>query len=265
MSDLNNGLVMVSGGFDPLHPGHLLYFKAARAYGWELLVAIDSDEFVARKHPVMLPSLERMKLLQALRDVDLVEMGTGTDVSDILRDYRPRVYCVGPDHADLDFPEKGVCAELGIDLIVLDHLPKMSSTELISRVQWSSRNLPVTVSLITRKDPRGVLLVRNKDGWGLPGGFVEPGEDLEQAFYRETMEELGVTPQGVYYEESRAGMYHDGREVLAVYYDGWVHTFSPGKESLEVKWSTSAEKLTSDCDQSVYDRELASWRRKYQP
>ena len=42
-------VVLVTGGFDPLHSGHLAYFKAAKALGDTLVVGINSDSWLKRK------------------------------------------------------------------------------------------------------------------------------------------------------------------------------------------------------------------------
>ena len=42
-------LVLVTGGFDPLHKGHLEYFKAAKKLGDKLIVGVNSDEWLTRK------------------------------------------------------------------------------------------------------------------------------------------------------------------------------------------------------------------------
>jgi cytidyltransferase-like protein len=39
-------IVLVTGGFDPIHSGHLEYFKAARALGDRLIVGLNSDDMV---------------------------------------------------------------------------------------------------------------------------------------------------------------------------------------------------------------------------
>ena len=44
-----NKIVIVTGGFDPLHEGHIEYFKAARELGDHLIVGINSDDWLARK------------------------------------------------------------------------------------------------------------------------------------------------------------------------------------------------------------------------
>ena len=66
-------IVLVSGGFDPLHSGHLLYFEEARKLGDELWVGVNSDAWLVRKkgRPFM-PFSERSNIVKNLRMVDQV-------------------------------------------------------------------------------------------------------------------------------------------------------------------------------------------------
>lgn len=66
-------IVIVTGGFDPIHSGHLAYFQAAKQLGDMLVVGLNSDEWLTRKKgkPFM-PMSERFALVSALRIVDEV-------------------------------------------------------------------------------------------------------------------------------------------------------------------------------------------------
>lgn len=66
-------IVIVTGGFDPIHSGHIEYFKAAKKLGDKLLVGANSDEWLTRKkgRPFM-PIEERIAILEALEVVDEV-------------------------------------------------------------------------------------------------------------------------------------------------------------------------------------------------
>jgi cytidyltransferase-like protein len=66
-------IVLVTGGFDPLHSGHLAYFRAAKALGDRLIVGVNSDAWLTRKkgRPFM-PVWERAELIQNLKMVDQV-------------------------------------------------------------------------------------------------------------------------------------------------------------------------------------------------
>jgi len=66
-------VVMVSGGFDPIHSGHIEYFKAARALGDKLVVAVNSDAWLARKKGKrFMPFAERANIIKHLDMVDEV-------------------------------------------------------------------------------------------------------------------------------------------------------------------------------------------------
>ena len=65
--------VLVTGGFDPLHSGHIAYFKAAKKLGDKLVVGVNSDEWLTRKkgRPFM-PFEERCAIIKELACVDQV-------------------------------------------------------------------------------------------------------------------------------------------------------------------------------------------------
>jgi cytidyltransferase-like protein len=66
-------IVLVTGGFDPLHSGHIEYFNAAKELGDKLIVGINSDEWLARKkgQPFM-PWQERAAIVANLQVIDRV-------------------------------------------------------------------------------------------------------------------------------------------------------------------------------------------------
>jgi len=70
---INNHMrtVLVTGGFDPLHSGHLSYFESAKSLGDRLIVGVNSDAWLARKKGrSFMPSSERTALVDALSVVD---------------------------------------------------------------------------------------------------------------------------------------------------------------------------------------------------
>ena len=66
-------VVLITGGFDPLHSGHIAYFKAARELGDHLVVGVNSDKWLTRKkgRPFM-PFEERTAIIKELACVDEV-------------------------------------------------------------------------------------------------------------------------------------------------------------------------------------------------
>jgi cytidyltransferase-like protein len=64
-------IVLVTGGFDPLHSGHLAYLKAARKLGDKLIVGVNSDSWLERKKGKnFLPLSERYEIVSSIKYVD---------------------------------------------------------------------------------------------------------------------------------------------------------------------------------------------------
>ena len=64
-------IVLVTGGFDPLHSGHLTYLREAKKLGDKLIVGINSDDWLIRKKGKnFLPEQERHEILSSIRYVD---------------------------------------------------------------------------------------------------------------------------------------------------------------------------------------------------
>ena len=73
-------IVLVTGGFDPLHSGHIEYFYAAKKLGDKLVVGLNSDEWLARKKgKSFMPFNERYTIINALEMVDDVISFSDTD------------------------------------------------------------------------------------------------------------------------------------------------------------------------------------------
>jgi D-beta-D-heptose 7-phosphate kinase/D-beta-D-heptose 1-phosphate adenosyltransferase len=132
LQSLAGRVTMVSGGFDPLHPGHVAYFRAASELGLPLLCNVSSDEWVARKHPPLLTQAERLELIDAIRFVDYTH-AEETSTEDVLARLRPRFFAKGDDWRDrLPESERVVCAENGVEVVFLDTVLD-SSTDVLRR------------------------------------------------------------------------------------------------------------------------------------
>ena len=71
-------IVLVTGGFDPLHSGHIDYFKAAKKLGDELWVGLNSDEWLVRKKgQAFMPYNERLAIIRNLNMVDNIAVCYG--------------------------------------------------------------------------------------------------------------------------------------------------------------------------------------------
>ena len=119
---------MVDGGFDPLHTGHLRYFKEAKASsGVPLLCNVSPDFYVLRKHKPLLSQAERVELIDALEVVDYVHASTGTTEA-VLEQLRPRFYAKGIDWKDkLPLGEVRMCRKHEIAITYLDCVTNSSS------------------------------------------------------------------------------------------------------------------------------------------
>jgi cytidyltransferase-like protein len=132
LGELAGTVTMVSGGFDPLHPGHLAYFRAAAALGAPLLVNVSGDDWVARKHVPLLTQGERIQLIDALEMVDYVHAEQGSTAG-VLAALRPRYFAKGADwEGRLPDDEIEVCEDNDIEVVFLDTVVD-SSTDVLRR------------------------------------------------------------------------------------------------------------------------------------
>src|SRR3989344_1243608 len=113
--------VAVSGGFDPIHIGHVRYFKTARKLGDKLVVILNNDNWLHNKKGfVFMPETERKELIEMFPFVDKVLLTDhkpkDPDISVVraLRKIRPEIFANGGDRFKDDIPEAILCNELGI-------------------------------------------------------------------------------------------------------------------------------------------------------
>lgn len=109
-------IVLVTGGFDPIHSGHIEYFKAAKALGDELIVGINSDAWLSRKKgQEFMPFKERRAIIQALKMVDGTVEFNDDDNSSINAIHKVR----------LNYPSEKIIFANGGDR-TKDNIPEMS-------------------------------------------------------------------------------------------------------------------------------------------
>ncbi len=115
-------LVATSGGFDPLHGGHLRSLAAARALGDALVVIANGDGYLLRKKGyAFMPAEDRLQILDALRFVDFViPFDDGSPVvSGAVALVRPAIFAKGVDlERPEDLPEWGACLSVGCRVIL---------------------------------------------------------------------------------------------------------------------------------------------------
>lgn len=114
-------IVCVSGYFDPIHVGHLEYFKFSKKIGDKLMVIINNDDqAILKKGKPFMPCEERIKIIEELKCVDYVVKSIDKDrtVCETLRTVEPKptYFCNGGDQNNNTIPEGDVCVERGIEL-----------------------------------------------------------------------------------------------------------------------------------------------------
>jgi len=119
-----NTVVAVSGGFDPIHIGHVRMFREARAMGDELVVILNNDNWlVAKKGFAFMSQRERKEILEALTDVDSVVLTNHSkstndmSICKTLEQVKPDIFVNGGDRTKKNIPEIPVCEKIGCEMV----------------------------------------------------------------------------------------------------------------------------------------------------
>ena len=120
----NKIVVAVSGGFDPIHIGHVQLFQRAKKLGDELVVILNNDNWLMKKKRlVFMHQNERKKIIESIKGVDRVvltkhlENPTDMSVCAELLKLRPQVFANGGDRTHQNIPEVPVCEKIGCKMV----------------------------------------------------------------------------------------------------------------------------------------------------
>ena len=125
-------VVMVSGGFDPIHPGHVRLFEAAKKLGDKLVVVINNDHWIKKKKGCsFMQAKDRTEIISAFRTVDQVVISShegnpkNMSISADLKKIRPDIFANGGDRNKKDaadpksflYKDVELCKKLGIKIV----------------------------------------------------------------------------------------------------------------------------------------------------
>lgn len=115
-------IVCTSGGFDPIHPGHLSCFFDSKQFGNTLVVVVNGDSWLTKKKGKPFMDLKtRMDILSFVQGIDYIipfEIENDRTVIEALKKVRPHVFTKGGDRIDeTSIPEWDTCKGLNIEVI----------------------------------------------------------------------------------------------------------------------------------------------------
>ena len=111
-------VVAISGGFDPIHSGHIDYIREARKFG-KLLVILNTDKWLIEKKGNYFMDYETRKyILENIKGIWKVvpQIDEDMSVSKSLEYYKPDIFAKGGDRGPDNIPEYETCKQLGIEM-----------------------------------------------------------------------------------------------------------------------------------------------------
>ncbi|HSX47776.1 MAG TPA: adenylyltransferase/cytidyltransferase family protein [Patescibacteria group bacterium] len=138
-------IVATSGGFDPIHPGHISCIYESKKFGDTLIVIVNGDSFLTSKKGRPFQNLEtRSLIVSGIKGVDFVipfEIKKDQTVIKALEYIQPDVFTKGGDRLDKkSIPEWNICQKLGIVLITgVGAEKKWSSSWILN--EWDNHKI----------------------------------------------------------------------------------------------------------------------------
>lgn len=212
-------IVAVSGGFDPIHIGHMRMFREAKKHGKKLVVILNNDNWLrTKKGFVFMPQDERKEMLLGLGTVDKVVITAhkpfdeDRSVCRELAAIEPDVFCNGGDRIATNTPEVDLCKKLGIKMVW-----GIGKGGKIQSSSWLTGNLMKDQKVETRPWGRFQMLAQDPAGkWWVKLITVMPGkrtslqshahrDELWQLIEGEMTGEVGGSERNLKYGDAKVG------------------------------------------------------------
>jgi cytidyltransferase-like protein len=244
-------VVLVTGGFDPLHSGHIAYFKAAQKLGDKLVVGVNSDAWLTRKkgRPFM-PGGERVAIIQNLTMVDHCVLfddddNTSKEAIKNVRMMYPEAHIIfanGGDRTSNNIPEMDTDVEnISFEFGVGGEDKKNSSSWILK--EWSQP---------TTERAWGTYTVLDKgDGWQVKQLAFYPNRALSDQRHFERSEHWHVIEGEIkmdleYANEYRTSKVYKAGESIDIPKRTWHKATNVGEEIARVVEVWLGDKLTEE-------------------
>lgn len=238
-------VVLVTGGFDPLHSGHIAYFKAARELGDHLVVGLNSDDWLTRKkgRPFM-PFEERAAIIKELKCVD--EVIGFNDSDDSANHALMQVLSTKGSRTKVVFANGGDRSK--------ENIPEMHYTDVEFVFGVGGENKANSSSWIldewkTQRTERDwgywrVLDHKPKKGYKVKELVIYPGKSLSDQRHFKRSEVWSILEGSVQMDTEYNGISNSVRlqphtRPYAIEKEVWHKASNPGKENahiLEIQW-----------------------------
>lgn len=237
-------IVLVTGGFDPVHSGHIAYLKAAKQLGDILVVGVNSNAWLIRKkgQPFM-PLTERMAIIQELACVDFVIDFDDSDNSAkhaiwMVRQSYPRdtiIFANGGDRTDKNIPEMDVIDDNLKFAFGVGGFNKANSSSWILQ-EWKA---PKT------ERPWGYYRVLHEaPGMKVKELTVQPGQSLSMQRHSQRSEYWVVEEGECKVEKEFAGLLLRTHETIHIATGAWHQLSNPFDKPcriVEIQYGTACE------------------------
>jgi D-beta-D-heptose 7-phosphate kinase/D-beta-D-heptose 1-phosphate adenosyltransferase len=134
----NKKIVAISGGFDPVHIGHIRMIREASKHG-DVVVILNSDNWLYKKKGFFfMPYEDRCEILSSIKGVvNVISAGDHEDDDTVcvtLEELMPDYFANGGDRGERNTPEVDLCEKLGIEMLWnIGGEKARSSSELVHR------------------------------------------------------------------------------------------------------------------------------------